>query len=286
MFSKLMKWDFSKQKSSFVFWAIATLISIVTVYSTKFNMPVINFLLIFASVIAIIIAAIYSIIRLTYIIAKDMYGCEGYKNNMIAVKTSTLWHSKLLVGFFMTIFVFLMALLNFSILINVDFTVSSQGFVNPFYTMADLYDRLVTLISMTFGWSYNLSAFIMIAFILINTLILQFSNGFYVALSNSKIFERQGNVRYLLGYLLYYLGCQILTLIGFALIPINLNITELSKGIEFSFIFKPMVSLVFSQGVNNLDNIFPLSIFITIYAVLIAQYFVARNMMNKHLNLI
>lgn len=277
MFGKLLKWDFNNNISILAIMLLSTGMSLATLLISKLNIGIITTLFTVISMLTIAGMLIYSFMRLPLSVAKDIYGNHGYRYNMIPVKTSKLWDSKIIIGFFFSLLAILVAVFNFAI-ISSSMPKLGMGVMEILKTM---FNEPVNGLSEAFNLSHTVASVVFIAFIVSVILFKQFSLGFIIMFSNTKLFRNMGPSRYILGLLAYYICFQILAVIVLLFLPINLEITELAGKIHHEPIYKPFLSI----AMDNPEGYFPLAGVGFAFILLISQYFVTKYQMNRHLNL-
>lgn len=265
MFSKLLKWDMKTHINILIVDAFALFLTLLTYILKDFGPPIIMVIIFFVASITTMGAMFYSVIKIAYQLNKDIYGQRASSYNMIGVKTSTLWHSKIITGFLYSLITNLVCIFNYFLLAKI----SSTYEMTVWEIIQGMIDKVSQDLSLAFGWSQTLSLTLFIAFFVLSVLAFQFSIGYYISLANSGVFgSRGGGTRFLLAYLAYYFGVQVLFLIGLFFLPINLTMTK--NGVEL--IFQPFIVALDDYQ----EALIPLSLFITAFFILFGQYFLVR----------
>lgn len=277
MFFKLLKWDFKNHLTSILLMLLSSLACFVFAMVTRLEISSLNVTFFLIAIFMTFGVFAFTLLRIPYISAKDIYSKVGLRTNMIPVRTSTLWHSKIIVGFVFSILAIVVVILNF----NIIGTFSIGEKFNAFEWVSNEFTYFSNILSQILNVSNELAKVLIAGFIILSLLLLQFSFGFYVALSNSKIFNRQAGVRYLLGYVLYYFGFQIIALIGMFFIPLNARIKIIDGTLGLALEFKNFFGMVS----NSMADFIPIGLILFLIVLLFSQYFLTRRMMDRHLNI-
>lgn len=76
---------------------ISTIACVIFAFVTRLDISILSGIFLVIAVITTMGAIAFTLLRIPYKLAKDMYSNVGYRTNMIPVKTSSIWKSKIIV---------------------------------------------------------------------------------------------------------------------------------------------------------------------------------------------
>ncbi len=279
MFLKLLKWDLKSQRKIFILYIIYAVSILNLVLVDLINVDWLAAIAVaFNFMIAMLVIAL-PIILLAISYAQDFYGNNSYTMHQLAVKTSTIFHAKMLSGAIYLVLSFIVFAIGTFItnavifeFLTVERMINALG--KAFSEFAKIPSYIENMNSFTF-WLIVLFFFI---FALIGT---QIYYAFIVTFGNSRFLRRFGKAGIVLSFLAVYIGTQIVSFLTLIYMPMSI-VVEKTSGmmVRLSLTTDRFVDVVPIFGYSQNAPI-PLGTILTSILLTILAYIYVVNQLNN-----